>query len=176
MSATNFRLGVETDELARAADNPLLEYPDISDTDLARLEWSVTGRFKIASAGEPLTVGVDKTPGWLADYVWIRVMAFNRQFKQAVEGDESEDGVLDNPGTVRFTPQNGSIRVVFIYPEDGEQRQRAASVPTTAVGEAVIAATETLREELLGLNQQLRDSRLIGELDERIEETRGLLD
>lgn len=175
MTAPTFRIEVEITNPVTEHGSPMFEYPDISDSEEAELEWSVTGRFKMVGPSGPLTVGWDKTPGWIDEYVWKRIAAFHWQFEAAVNGEATEDFILDNPGTIRFEPDGDSIRLVFEYSEDGDQQERAASVPTRVVGEAVIAATRDLRAKLLKANQQPRETRLVSDLDDLIAETRARL-
>lgn len=175
MNSPNFHIDVEVSDTSSDAEGALVRYPDITETEETRLDWLVTGRFKIASSGEALTVAPGGKPGWIEDYIWKRIVSLHRQFQLAVEGEGTEQPILDNPGKIRLDPVDDLIRLVFSYENDGNRIERDALVPTSELGEALMGATEELKEDLLGLNPELDESRLVRTIDNRLDETSMLL-
>jgi hypothetical protein len=158
------------------ADNEhLAVYPELSKQDIEMLHWAVEGDFRMMAGERPLTITSYGTDGNIDEYLWSQLMGLHNKFPNLLAGDEVEQTIIDNPGTIRILPQNDEVVVIFVRPmKDGTNTYETTAL-VTEFGSALVEATDLLISELTHLNSKLANADIVNELSEANARTKQLL-
>ncbi|WP_049894584.1 hypothetical protein [Halogranum rubrum] len=154
--------------------DPLVQYPNISESEAARLEWHVLGTLQVHLDGELLTDSPFSVEGQIHDYVWQLLMEFHSALRRLLQGENVEVTLLDNPGKLTIVSQADAAIISFDPESSGISHSGTVSI--SAFAHTLLEATESVEKQLLSLNSNLENSVLITELRSESSATKAALD
>ncbi len=148
---------------------PFEEYPQISDSELERLEWNIVGDFSFEVGGVSILNSPYAADGKLNDYVWVLAHSFLNAIQQISDGNEAKVSLNDNPGVFRFQTVGDELEVTF----DPQVSDRSPVVKTVLVSDFYSASLEAAHNLCVGVidaNPALEDSELVNRLQSKIKQ------
>lgn len=170
-----FKIEARLAERVKVEDGKLAVYPELPERDREMLHWAVEGDFRMMAGKRPLTITSYGTDGNIDEYLWSQLMGLHNKYPNLLAGDEVEQSIIDNPGTIRILPQNDEVTVTFVRPMKDGTNTDQTTTSVTEFGSALVEATDALISELTNLNPDLADSNIVKELSDANSRTKQLL-